>query len=107
MNSAYTPDFGMIMVAIVTATFPTAAIFFIMQKSFVEGMLGPLSDERPASNVRPRRGRIGADRYGYSVSVLLPTHHKKVRTCRTRQIRGAFARLGLSYDSYPDAGTLE
>ena len=40
MNSAYTPDFGMIMVAIVTATFPTAAIFFIMQKSFVEGMLG-------------------------------------------------------------------
>ncbi len=26
-------------------------------------------------------------RYGYSVSVLLPTHHKKVRTCRTRQIR--------------------
>ena len=40
MNSAYTPDFGMIMVAIVPATFPTAAIFFIMQKSFVEGMLG-------------------------------------------------------------------
>ena len=32
-------------------------------------------------------GGSGRDRYGYSVSVLLPTHHKKVRTCRTRQIR--------------------
>lgn len=40
MNSSYTPDFGMIMIAIITATIPTAAIFFIMQKSFVEGMTG-------------------------------------------------------------------
>lgn len=40
MNSAYTPDFGMIMVAVITATLPTAAIFFIMQRSFVEGMIG-------------------------------------------------------------------
>ena len=32
-------------------------------------------------------GGSGRDRYGYSVSVLLPTHHKKVRTCRTRQMR--------------------
>lgn len=40
MSSAYTPDYGVIMVAIIVATLPTAAIFFIMQKSFVEGMTG-------------------------------------------------------------------
>lgn len=40
LNSSYTPDYGMIMVAIVIATIPTTLIFFIMQKHFVEGMLG-------------------------------------------------------------------
>lgn len=40
LNSSYTPDYGMIMVAIVIATIPTALIFFVMQKHFVEGMLG-------------------------------------------------------------------
>ncbi len=40
LNSSYYPDFGMIMVAIVIATIPTALIFFLMQKRFVEGMLG-------------------------------------------------------------------
>lgn len=40
LNSSYTPDYGMIMVAIVIATIPTTLIFFSMQKRFVEGMLG-------------------------------------------------------------------
>lgn len=40
LNSSYTPDYGMIMVAIVIATIPTTVIFFTMQKRFVEGMLG-------------------------------------------------------------------
>ena len=40
LNSSYTPDYGMIMVAILIATLPTAFIFFVMQKHFVEGMLG-------------------------------------------------------------------
>lgn len=40
LSSAYQPDFGVIMIAIVIATLPTAALFFAMQKRFVEGMLG-------------------------------------------------------------------
>lgn len=40
LGSSYSPDYGMIMVAIVIATIPTALVFFLMQKSFVEGMLG-------------------------------------------------------------------
>lgn len=40
MGSSYTPDFGMIMCGIVIATLPTAAIFFLMQKYFVAGMVG-------------------------------------------------------------------
>lgn len=40
LSSAYQPDFGMIMVAIIIATIPTAVLFFAMQKRFVEGMLG-------------------------------------------------------------------
>ena len=40
MGSSYTPDFGMIMRGIVIATLPTAAIFFLMQKYFVAGMVG-------------------------------------------------------------------
>ena len=40
LSSAYQPDFGVIMVAIIIATIPTAALFFAMQKRFVEGMLG-------------------------------------------------------------------
>lgn len=40
LSSAYQPDYGVIMVAIVIATLPTAILFFIMQKSFVEGMVG-------------------------------------------------------------------
>lgn len=40
MGSSYTPDYGMIMSGIVIATLPTAIVFFLMQKQFVEGMLG-------------------------------------------------------------------
>lgn len=40
MGSSYTPDYGMIMTAIVISTIPTALIFFCMQKQFVAGMTG-------------------------------------------------------------------
>ncbi|MFZ3591119.1 carbohydrate ABC transporter permease [Bacillus sp. DJP31] len=40
LGSSYAPDFGVIMTAIVIATLPAALIFFIMQKHFVEGMMG-------------------------------------------------------------------
>ncbi len=40
MGSSYTPDFGLIMCGITIATLPTAAIFFLMQKYFVAGMVG-------------------------------------------------------------------
>ena len=40
LGSSYTPDYGMIMAAIVISTLPTAIIFFAMQKQFVQGMLG-------------------------------------------------------------------
>jgi lactose/L-arabinose transport system permease protein len=40
LGSSYSPDYGMIMTAIVIATLPTALVFFLMQKHFVAGMLG-------------------------------------------------------------------
>lgn len=40
LSSAYFPEYGVIMVAIVIATIPTLLIFFLLQKQFVEGMLG-------------------------------------------------------------------
>ena len=40
ISSSYTPDFGVIMTAIIIATLPTLFIFFAMQKQFVAGMLG-------------------------------------------------------------------
>lgn len=40
MGASYTPDYGMIMAGIVIATLPTALIFFLMQKQFVQGMVG-------------------------------------------------------------------
>lgn len=42
MGSSYTPDYGMIMLAIVIATLPTAFVFFVMQKHFVAGMTGSI-----------------------------------------------------------------
>ena len=40
LTSAYTPDYGMIFVGTVLATLPTLIIFVVLQRRFVEGMLG-------------------------------------------------------------------
>ena len=40
LASAYQPDFGVILVATVLATLPVIALFFLMQRQFVAGMLG-------------------------------------------------------------------
>lgn len=40
LGSSYSPDYGMIMMAIVISTLPTAIVFFLMQKQFVAGMTG-------------------------------------------------------------------
>ncbi|VDN46420.1 Lactose transport system permease protein LacG [Petrocella atlantisensis] len=42
LSSAYFPEYGVIMVAIVIATLPTILIFFLLQRRFVEGMLGSI-----------------------------------------------------------------
>jgi lactose/L-arabinose transport system permease protein len=40
LGASYSPDYGVIMTAIVITTLPTALVFFFMQKYFVEGMMG-------------------------------------------------------------------
>lgn len=40
MSSAYNPEYGVIMLAIVLSTLPVIFIFFAFQKQFVQGMLG-------------------------------------------------------------------
>lgn len=40
LGSSHSPDYGIIMMAIVIATIPTALIFFLMQRHFVAGMMG-------------------------------------------------------------------
>ncbi|MCB5955431.1 carbohydrate ABC transporter permease [Enterococcus sp. CWB-B31] len=40
MGASYTPDYGMIMTGLVIATLPTAVVFFVLQKQFVQGMIG-------------------------------------------------------------------
>lgn len=40
LGSSYSPDFGVIMLAIVLATLPVAVVFFVLQKHFVAGMTG-------------------------------------------------------------------
>jgi len=40
LGTAYTPDYGMIMVGIIITTLPSALFFFLMQKSFVDSMMG-------------------------------------------------------------------
>lgn len=40
LASSYNPDYGIIMVAIVVTTIPTVLIFFLLQKQFVQGMIG-------------------------------------------------------------------
>ncbi|EFM12741.1 binding-protein-dependent transport systems inner membrane component [Paenibacillus curdlanolyticus YK9] len=40
LGSSYSPDYGIIMLAVVISTIPTALVFFFMQKHFVAGMTG-------------------------------------------------------------------
>ena len=40
LSSAYFVDYGVLMLAIIIATFPVIVIFLTMQKQFVEGMIG-------------------------------------------------------------------
>lgn len=40
LASAYTPDFGVVLIGTVIATIPTIIVFFAMQRQFVQGMLG-------------------------------------------------------------------
>ena len=40
LTSAYVPDYGVVMVGAILATLPTLIIFFLLQRRFVEGMLG-------------------------------------------------------------------
>ncbi|TAH65785.1 MAG: carbohydrate ABC transporter permease [Anaerolineaceae bacterium] len=42
LSSAYVPQYGVIMTAIVLSTLPIIIIFFAFQKQFVQGMLGSL-----------------------------------------------------------------
>ena len=40
LRYAYVPDYGVIMISAVSATLPTVLIFFLLQRRFVEGLLG-------------------------------------------------------------------
>ncbi|WQO69770.1 carbohydrate ABC transporter permease (plasmid) [Sinorhizobium medicae] len=40
LASAYYPDYGVVMVGTILSTLPTLAVFFFMQRQFVQGMLG-------------------------------------------------------------------
>jgi lactose/L-arabinose transport system permease protein len=40
LTSAYVPDYGMILFGTVLATLPTLIIFFLLQRQFVEGLVG-------------------------------------------------------------------
>lgn len=42
LSSAYFPEYGVIMVAIIIATTPTLLVFFLLQRHFVAGMLGSI-----------------------------------------------------------------
>lgn len=40
LASDFNPDYGMIMVGIIMSTIPTIIVFFLLQKAFVEGIVG-------------------------------------------------------------------
>jgi len=40
LSYAYVPDYGVIMISAISATLPTLVIFFVLQRLFVEGLLG-------------------------------------------------------------------
>ena len=40
LKEGYVTDYGMLMVAVLLCTIPTAIIFFLLQKNFAEGITG-------------------------------------------------------------------
>ena len=40
LTSGYKTDYGMLMLAVLITTIPTAIVFFTLQKNFVEGITG-------------------------------------------------------------------
>lgn len=42
LASAYYPDFGAVLVGTILATLPVLIVFFVMQRQFVQGMLGSI-----------------------------------------------------------------
>lgn len=40
LAAGFTPDYGTVMVGIIISTIPTLLVFFLLQKAFVEGMVG-------------------------------------------------------------------
>lgn len=40
LAAGFTPDYGMVMVGIIMSTLPSVLVFFLLQKAFVEGMVG-------------------------------------------------------------------
>ena len=40
LKEGYVTDYGMLMVAVLLCTLPTVIIFFLLQKSFAEGITG-------------------------------------------------------------------
>ena len=40
LASAYSPEYGTVMIGTILATLPTLLVFFAMQRQFVQGMLG-------------------------------------------------------------------
>ena len=40
LTEGYVTDYGMLMLAVLICTLPTALVFFILQKSFAEGITG-------------------------------------------------------------------
>lgn len=40
LAAGFTPDYGMVMVGIIISTLPTILVFFLLQKEFVQGMVG-------------------------------------------------------------------
>lgn len=40
LASGYKPDFGLVMTAVVVATVPALILFFMLQRYFVQGVLG-------------------------------------------------------------------
>ena len=42
LTAGYTTDYGMLMLAVLITTLPTAVVFFVLQKNFAEGITGAI-----------------------------------------------------------------